>query len=61
MHDPQLNAAVAYYGQQPKPEDVPQIKAVVLLHYAGLDQRINAEAAQLAWDRTLRLFKEKPG
>lgn len=100
VHDPQLNAAVAYYGQQPKAEDVPQIKAAVLLHYGGLDQRINAgipayetalkaagtpyelfvyegvnhafnndtsparynaEAAQLAWERTLRLFKEKLG
>lgn len=98
VHDPQLNAAVAYYGQQPKPEDVPQIKAAVLLHYGGLDQRINAgipayeaalkaagskyelyvyeganhafnndtsparynaEVAKLAWERTLRLFKEK--
>ncbi|MGI4737009.1 MAG: dienelactone hydrolase family protein [Janthinobacterium lividum] len=100
VHDPQLNAAVAYYGQQPKAEDVPQIKANVLLHYAGLDQRIdagipayeaalkaahtpyelfvyegvnhafnndtsparyNAEAAKLAWARTLKLFKEKLG
>ena len=100
VHDPRLNAAVAYYGQQPKAEDVPQIKAAVLLHYGGLDERINAgipayeaalkaagtpyelfvyegvnhafnndtsparynaEAAQLAWGRTLRLFKEKLG
>ena len=96
VHDPLLNAAVAYYGQQPRPEDVPGIKAAVLLHYGGLDQRINAgipayeaalkaagtpyelfvyegvnhafnndtsparynpAAAQLAWERTLRLFK----
>ena len=100
VHDPKLNAAVAYYGQQPKAEDVPQIKAAVMLHYGGLDERINAgipayeaalkaagtpyelyvyegvnhafnndtsparynaEAAQLAWGRTLRLFKEKLG
>jgi carboxymethylenebutenolidase len=100
VHDPALSAAVAYYGQQPKAEDVPQIKANVLLHYGGLDQRINAgipayeaalkaahtpyelfvyegvnhafnndtsparynaEAAKLAWERTLRLFKEKLG
>ena len=99
-HDPKLNAAVAYYGQQPKAEDVPPIKAAVLLHYGGLDERINAgipgyeaalkaagtpyelfvyegvnhafnndtsparynaAAAQLAWERTLRLFKEKLG
>ena len=100
VHDAQLNAAVAYYGQQPKAEDVPRIKSDVLLHYGGLDQRINAgipayeaalkaagtpyelyvyegvnhafnndtsparynpEAAQLALERTLRLFKEKLG
>jgi carboxymethylenebutenolidase len=100
VHDPKLSAAVAYYGQQPKAEDVPQIKANVMLHYGGLDQRINAgipayeaalkaahtpyelfvyegvnhafnndtsparynaEAAKLAWERTLRLFKEKLG
>jgi carboxymethylenebutenolidase len=100
VHDPKLNAAVAYYGQQPKAEDVPQIKAAIMLHYGGLDERINAgipayeaalkaahtsyelfiyqgvnhafnndtsparynaEAAKLAWERTLRLFKEKLG
>jgi carboxymethylenebutenolidase len=100
VHAPQLNAAVAYYGQQPKAENVPQIKANILLHYGGLDQRINAgipayeaalkaahipyelfvyegvnhafnndtsparynaEAAKLAWERTLKLFKEKLG
>ena len=100
VHDPKLNAAVAYYGQQPKAEDAAQIKAAVMLHYGGLDERINAgipayeaalkeagtpyelfvyegvnhafnndtsparynaAAAQLAWGRTLRLFKEKLG
>jgi carboxymethylenebutenolidase len=100
VHDPKLNAAVAYYGQQPKAEDVPQIKAAIMLHYGGLDERINAgipayeaalkaahtsyelfiyqgvnhafnndtsparynaEVAKLAWERTLRLFKEKLG
>jgi carboxymethylenebutenolidase len=40
--DPKLNAAVAYYGSQVKAEDVPQIKASVMLHYGGLDERINA-------------------
>ncbi len=37
-----LNAGVAYYGAQPPAEDVPAIKAPLLLHYAGLDERINA-------------------
>lgn len=99
LHDPQLNAAVAYYGTQPDASaDLTQIKATLLLHYAGLDERVNAgmpayeaalkaagvsfeqyvypgvnhafnndssparynaEAAKLAWERTLRLFKEK--
>jgi carboxymethylenebutenolidase len=39
---PDLSAAVAYYGMQPKAEDVPKIKAALLLHYAGLDERIDA-------------------
>lgn len=37
-----LNAAVAYYGSQADAADVPKIKAAVMLHYAGLDERINA-------------------
>jgi len=39
---PELKAAVAYYGAQPPAEAVPNIKAALLLHYAGLDERINA-------------------
>ncbi|MEN9684372.1 MAG: hypothetical protein RLZZ28_158 [Bacteroidota bacterium] len=39
---PGLNAAVAFYGRQPDAVDVPKIKAAVQLHYAGLDERINA-------------------
>ena len=42
VNDPKLNAAVAYYGAQVKAEDVPKIKASVMLHYGGLDERINA-------------------
>jgi carboxymethylenebutenolidase len=41
VNDPQLTAAVPYYGRQAAAEDVPKIKASLLLHYAGLDQRIN--------------------
>lgn len=37
-----LNAGVAYYGQQPAAADVPAIKAPLMLHYGGLDERINA-------------------
>lgn len=39
---PDLKAGVAYYGAQPPAADVPKIKAAMLLHYAGLDDRINA-------------------
>lgn len=98
VNDPKLLAAVAYYGSQAKAEDVPKIKAELMLHYAGLDERIDAgipayeaalkannikyqlfmyegvnhafnnntsptryneAAAKLAWERTLKLFKDK--
>lgn len=39
---PDLAAAVPFYGGQPAPEDVPGIKAPLLIHYAGLDTRVNA-------------------
>ncbi len=39
---PDLNAAVAFYGRQADVADVPKIKAALQLHYAGLDERINA-------------------
>jgi carboxymethylenebutenolidase len=42
VNDPKLQAAVAYYGAQPNAADVPKIKASVMLHYGGLDERINA-------------------
>ena len=38
---PNLTASVPFYGRQAKAEDVPKIQAPLLLHYAGLDQRIN--------------------
>lgn len=41
VHSDDLSAAVAFYGRQPAAEDVPSIQAPLLLHYAGLDQRIN--------------------
>ena len=42
VNDPKLLAAVAYYGAQVEASEVPKIKASLLLHYAGLDERINA-------------------
>jgi carboxymethylenebutenolidase len=91
-----LNASVPYYGSQLPAEEVPKITAPLCLHYAGLDERINAgiadyeaalkannkpyelymyeganhafnndtnearynaEAAKLAWSRTLDFFR----
>ncbi|HSD35636.1 MAG TPA: dienelactone hydrolase family protein [Alphaproteobacteria bacterium] len=40
--EPELDAAVVFYGRTPPLEAVPNIKASLLLHYAGLDERINA-------------------
>lgn len=42
VRSPDLVAAVPYYGRPPAAEDVPQIRCALLLHYAGLDERINA-------------------
>jgi carboxymethylenebutenolidase len=39
---PDLAGAVPFYGGQPKPEDVPNIKAPLLIHYAENDERVNA-------------------
>jgi len=98
VNAPDLDASVPYYGRQPSAEDVAKIKAPVMAHYAGDDERINAgipafeealkknkieyqifiypgaghafnndtnperynaEAARLAWERTVAFFKEK--
>lgn len=37
-----LDAAVSFYGAHAAAEDVPAIKAPLLLHFAGADERINA-------------------
>ncbi|MDR7267988.1 carboxymethylenebutenolidase [Pelomonas saccharophila] len=93
---PELAVAVPFYGGAPALEDVPRIKARLLLNYAGNDERVNASwpayeaalkaagvryeqfvyagtqhgfnndttprydpvSAQLAWDRTLAVFKQ---
>ena len=39
---PELAASVPFYGRQPDVADVPSIQAPLLLHYAGLDERVNA-------------------
>lgn len=39
---PELAAGVPFYGRQPAPETVSEIEAPLLIHYAELDERINA-------------------
>jgi len=39
---PDLAAAVPFYGTAPTPEEVAKIKAPMLVHYAGNDDRVNA-------------------
>ncbi|MBF6650833.1 dienelactone hydrolase family protein [Methylobacter sp. BlB1] len=39
---PDLAAAVPFYGGQPAAEEAANIKAPLLLHFAGADERINA-------------------
>ena len=36
-----LSAAVPFYGSQPSAEDTAMIKAPLMLHFAGLDKRVN--------------------
>lgn len=38
---PDLMASVPFYGGQPDAADVPKINAPLLLHFAGLDKRVN--------------------
>ncbi|MES2943960.1 MAG: dienelactone hydrolase family protein [Pseudomonadota bacterium] len=39
---PELNAAVPFYGNQPAAEDAAKVKAPLLIHFAAVDERINA-------------------
>jgi carboxymethylenebutenolidase len=93
---PNMAASVPFYGRQAAAADVPAIQAPLLIHYAGLDERINAgwpeyeaalkangktytahfypgvnhgfhndttprydaDAAELAWGRTIDFFRE---
>ncbi|GGH31492.1 carboxymethylenebutenolidase [Alsobacter metallidurans] len=42
IREPRLGAGVAFYGVAPPSEAVARIKAPMMLHYAGLDARVNA-------------------
>jgi len=49
---PDLAASAPFYGRQPAAADVAKIKAPLLIHYAGLDQGVNAGAA--AYEEALK-------
>lgn len=58
---PGLGAAVPFYGGQAPVESVPEIQAPMMLHYAGLDERVNAgwpeyEAALKANNKEYQVF-----
>ena len=58
---PELAAAVPYYGAAPKAEDVPRIKAPLLIHHGELDKRLvdalpAYEAALKAGGKTYEAF-----
>lgn len=62
VHDSALHAAVVFYGASPSAEEAARIKAPLLLHYAGLDARINAgvpayEAALKAAGVDFRMYR----
>jgi carboxymethylenebutenolidase len=52
---PDLKAAVAFYGRQPAAADTGKIKAAVQLHYASLDEGVNAGIS--AYEEALRANK----
>lgn len=54
---PDLAAAVPFYGTQPGEEDVKKIKAPLLLHYAGLDTRVNE--GWPAYEEALKKYKKE--
>ena len=49
---PDLGAGVAFYGPAPDPALVTAVKAPLMLHYAGLDERINSGIP--AYDEALK-------
>ncbi len=50
---PDLAASVPFYGRQPSAQDVPAIKSPLMIHYAGLDKRVNE-----GWDAYSDALKE---
>ena len=57
VHLPDLRAAVPFYGRQPKSDEVARITAPLLLHYAGLDQKVNAGWPE--YEAALKKYKKE--
>lgn len=49
---PALSAGVSFYGPAPDPAEAPRVQAPLLIHLAGLDDRVNATA--LPWAAALK-------
>ena len=49
---PALSAGVSFYGPAPDPSEAPKVEAAMLIHLAGLDERVNATA--LPWAAALK-------
>ena len=49
---PDLTAAVSFYGNHPPVEDAAWVKSPLLIHFAGVDERINA--AWPAYEKELK-------
>lgn len=54
---PDLMAAVPYYGGQPTKEETALIEAPLLIHYAGLDNRVNE--GWTAYEAALKEYNKK--
>ena len=54
---PELDAGVAYYGRQVSADQVPNIKAALLLHYADKDDGVNASVP--AYEAALKANNKK--
>ncbi len=57
VSSPELDAGVAYYGRQVPAAQVPNIKAALMLHYAGIDDGVNAGIA--AYEAALKANNKK--
>ncbi len=52
-----IAAGVPFYGRQPSADNVPKIEAPLLIHYAGLDTRVNE--GWPAFERALKASNKK--